>query len=158
MKCKYFRLPLEIRFGDWLTKKVSSVPSRLCFWASLLFCVSCTRWVSPEKLDSLSLYFHDELVYDPTLTEKFRHEYLKDCSGVWDIATYAPPAFVFRNKHVTIYFFREAVVTIEHSTPSQFRRSTTDAERCIYDELVRNRFNRHKNTDSGDYGNVGNHL
>ena len=107
-----------------------------CFWVSLFFCVSCTRWVSPEKLDSLCLYFHGRLVHEPELTDKFRQEYLKDCSGVWDIATYAPPAFVFRNKHVAIYFFRDAIVTIDHSGPSQFRRPTTEVERCLYDELA----------------------
>ena len=108
-------------------------------WASFFFCTACTRWVSPEKLDSLSLYFHGKPVCEPALIDKFKNEYLKDCSGVWDIATYATPAFVFRNKYITICFFRDAIVTIDHLDLSQFRRSTTEAERCIYDELVWNR-------------------
>lgn len=111
------------------------VMKKLTFCFLCLVFSACTFKVPPEKLESLSFYLHDRFVYDPASTDRFMREYLKDCSGRWDVGTYAPPAFTFRNKHVTIYFYRDTIITIVHSELSQFRRSTTGAERCIYDEF-----------------------
>lgn len=107
---------------------------------SLLFLSACTGRVSPEKIAGLNFYIDNQFVYEPILTGRFTHEYLKDCTGVYDFATYAPPVFVFRNEHVAIYFYREGLVTtilgVTSSESLQIRRSTTKSEQLLYDEFV----------------------